>query len=264
LKAQFDEPGGCPKWKIQKNANMTSEIIPINIGDEGEMFCHFFRSPDQNAPLVVLIQDIFGVNDWLLNLGEKFATFGGVSVIVPDLFWRTGRGISLNPLVEAEATRAFELLGSFDQQKGIADVKRVIQYLKEQKIASNKVGCLGFTIGGAIAFSMAVENMVDCAVCYYPIGVSERLDEFAKIKKPTILHLAGSDKFIPANVFCRMRDQSCRNPLINVFIYPGVGHGFMREGGPAFNVEAYELAKDRTITFLKKHLTEAQVSLPSK
>ena len=70
------------------------------------------------AGVVVLIQEIFGVNQAMRDTAAWVADLGFIAVC-PDLFWRIERGIDISDKTDAERKRAFELFQAFAQVKGI-------------------------------------------------------------------------------------------------------------------------------------------------
>ena len=81
--------------------------------------------PSKPAGVVVLIQEIFGVNQAMRDIAAWVADIGFIAVC-PDLFWRIEPGIDITDKSDAEWKRAFELFQAFDQAKGIEDLKATV------------------------------------------------------------------------------------------------------------------------------------------
>ncbi|MEX6926692.1 dienelactone hydrolase family protein, partial [Pseudomonas aeruginosa] len=83
----------------------------------------------------------------------------GYLAIAPDLFWRLEPGIELDPDIKPEFDRALELMGQFDQDKGIADIEASIRAVRSELGANDsgnaKVGVVGYCLGGRLAFMTA-------------------------------------------------------------------------------------------------------------
>ncbi|MEH1987656.1 MULTISPECIES: dienelactone hydrolase family protein [unclassified Nostoc] len=75
-----------------------------------------------------------------------------------------------------------------------------------------------------------------------------------KIQKPLILHLGENDEFVSPTAQASIQQGMKDNPLVTIYRYEGVSHGFNRVGSSAYRQEAAELAHDRTLAFLKQHL----------
>jgi carboxymethylenebutenolidase len=96
----------------------------ITATDGSGSFDAFVVTPQGSGPhgAVVLIQEIFGVNESMRETARQVAAMGFV-VLVPDLFWRQRAGVDLTDRTEAEWKEALALMHAFDQDKGIEDLK---------------------------------------------------------------------------------------------------------------------------------------------
>src|SRR5678816_3250008 len=92
------------------------ERITIKTPD-GEFSAYVARPGVTKAPAVVVIQEIFGVNQVMRDITDGLAGQGYLA-ICPDLFWRIEPGIDITDQSEAEWKRAFELFNAFDVDAG--------------------------------------------------------------------------------------------------------------------------------------------------
>ncbi len=93
------------------------ERISISTPD-GE-FRPMWRGPKRpRGPAVVVIQEIFGVNQVMRDITDALASQGYLA-LCPDLFWRMEPGIDITDKTEAEWKRAFELFNAFDVDQGV-------------------------------------------------------------------------------------------------------------------------------------------------
>jgi carboxymethylenebutenolidase len=205
------------------------------------------------GPGVVLIEEIFGVNKVMRDLADGFARQGYV-VLCPDLFWRQEPGIQMTDQTEAEWAKAFSLYKGFDEAKGVEDLKSTLAHLRKLPACTGKVGSVGYCLGGKLAYLMATRSDADSSVGYYGVGIDAALDEAKSIKRPLMLHIAEKDEYCPPAAQAKIKDALKDNPLVTLYTYPGVGHGFARPGGQHYNKEAAELANRRTAEFFQKHL----------
>ena len=103
---------------------MTS--ITIKAGDGSGSFAAYVVEPKSKpAGVVVLIQEIFGVNQAMRDIAAWVADLGFIA-LCPDLFWRIEPNIDITDKSDAEWKRAFELFQAFDQAKGIEDLKATV------------------------------------------------------------------------------------------------------------------------------------------
>lgn len=113
---------------------------------------------------------------------------------------------------------------------------------------------MGFCLGGKLAYFMAIRTDADANVSYYGVDIDKNLGEATKIQKPLILHLGENDEFVSPTAQASIQQGMKDNPLVTIYRYEGVSHGFNRVGSSAYRQEAAELARDRTLAFLKQHL----------
>jgi carboxymethylenebutenolidase len=223
--------------------------ITIKAKDGGSFMAYQAGS---GKPGLVLIQEIFGVNKVMRDLADGYAK-QGYTVLCPDLFWRQEPGIQITDKTEAEWAKAFELFKGFNQQKGVEDLIATLDHLRTLPGAS-KAGCVGYCLGGQLAYLMATRSTVDCSVSYYGVGIDGLLDEADKIKKPLLMHVAEKDRFVPKEAQAKVKERLGKNPNVTIHSYPGQDHAFARVGGEHYNKDAADLANKRTAEFLKKNL----------
>ncbi|UPY35955.1 dienelactone hydrolase family protein [Sediminicoccus sp. KRV36] len=208
----------------------------------------------QPTGVVVMIQEIFGVNAAMRSLSAWVADMGFIAV-APDLFWRQEPGVQLDPDAgQAQWDRAFALLNGFDQEKGLADLAATIAAARKLPGANGKVGTMGFCLGGRMAFKTAAHTDADCNVSYYGVGIEGMLADAPGIKGPLLMHIAELDKFVPPAAQKAITEGLAGHPKVSCHVYPGVDHAFARMGGHAWDARAATIANGRTAEFLVKYL----------
>jgi carboxymethylenebutenolidase len=230
-----------------------SEFIDVATPD-GKFKAHCARpSGSGTAPVVVVLQEIFGINDDLKATCEWLAKQGFIAVC-PDLFWRQEPGISLSKLNDAEWQKGFKLYQSFDRDKGVNDIGATLDVARKLPGSSGKVGVMGFCLGGLLTFLTAARQSPDAASEYYGGDTESYLGETGKISCPMLIHLAEADEYMPAEAQKRIRESVKSNPKITLYSYPGCQHAFARHNGVHYNAAAAEQAHARTIEFMHKNL----------
>lgn len=231
----------------------TSQQLVIKAKDGGSFDCYVSQPEKRPAPAIVIIQEIFGITNWLKSVADWLASQGYFAV-VPDLFWRLEPGIVLDDRDQTQLQKAFGLYGKFNQSQGISDLTDTVSQVRTLQEVNGKVGCTGFCLGGLMTYLMAACSDVDCSVSYYGGGINEKLDEIKNIKKPLLLHIAEQDQYIGPAAQNQIRSAIANNPLITMHVYPDVDHAFARVGGQNYNKAAGDLANSRTSDFFKKYL----------
>jgi carboxymethylenebutenolidase len=229
------------------------ERITIKTPD-GDFSAYVARPGAAKAPAVVVIQEIFGVNQVMRDITDGLAGQGYLA-ICPDLFWRIEPGIDITDKSEAEWKRAFELFNAFDVETGVKDIQATIQVVRADVESNDKVGAVGFCLGGLLAFLTATRTDADAAVSYYGVGIENRLDEAAKLTRPLLIHIAEEDQFVPKPAQAMITAALKNHPQVELYTYPGRNHAFARVGGEHYDAGDATKAGQRTLAFFERTLS---------
>jgi len=229
-----------------------AERITITAPD-GTFSAYVARPSRSPAPAVVVIQEIFGVNQVMRDITDGLAAEGFLA-ICPDLFWRIEPGIDITDKSEAEWKRAFELFNAFDVEGGVNDIAATIDLIRADPGCSGKVGAVGFCLGGLLAFLTATRTDADASVSYYGVGIESRVAEVEKLANPLLMHIAEEDQFVPKAAQEVILKALKDHPQIEIHTYPGRDHAFARAGGEHYDEADAKLAGGRTLTFFRKNL----------
>jgi len=220
---------------------------------DGTFAAYVARPSRSPAPAVVVIQEIFGVNQVMRDITDALAGEGFLA-ICPDLFWRIEPGIDITDHSEAEWKRAFELFNAFDVDKGVEDIAATIDQIRADPGCSGKVGAVGFCLGGLLAFLTATRTDANASVAYYGVGIEGRVAEAEKLANPLLMHIAEEDQFVPKAAQEVILKALKDHPQIEIHTYPGRDHAFARAGGEHYNAADAKLAGGRTLAFFQKNL----------
>ncbi|HUC16552.1 MAG TPA: dienelactone hydrolase family protein [Acetobacteraceae bacterium] len=224
--------------------------ISIKAADGSGSFHALVAEPKAKpAGTVVLIQEIFGVNDAMRSAAAWVADLGFIAVC-PDLFWRIEPGIDITDKTEAEWKRALELLQKFDQAKGIEDLQATVAEARKLPGANGKVGTMGYCLGGRLAFMMAEQSDADVNVSYYGIGLDSLLDGLSRVKKPLVAHIADKDEYFPPEGRAKVVAAAKGHPQIHTYVYPNADHAFARVGGIHWDGRSAAIANGRSVEAL--------------
>ena len=232
---------------------MAGQDVRIKSSPDGEFGAYLAAPASGRGPGIVVIQEIFGVNKVMRTVADEFAA-RGYFALCPDLFWRLEPGVQLTDKTDAEWKRAFDLMGRFDIDKGMADIQATIDTLRARPGVTGKVGAVGYCLGGQLAYLAATRTNIDASVGYYGVSIQDRLAEAANIKKPLMLHIAAKDQFTPPEAQKKIQDGLGKNPLVTLHVYPEMDHAFARIGGAHYDKACADLANGRTSTFFRQHL----------
>ena len=226
--------------------------LTIDTGD-GPMNAYLALPKTGTGPGIVLIQEIFGVNQVMRDQADELASHGFV-VACPDLFWRIEPGIDISDKTEAEWARAFDLFKTFHVEHGVRDLRATLAALRQHPAVAGKVGAVGYCLGGKLAYLMAARTDVDAAVGYYGVGLQDMLEEAKQIHKPLMLHVAGQDSFTPPAAQAKIHAAFDAHPYITIHDFPSNEHAFARVGGAHYDADEARIANGLTYDFFKRHL----------
>ncbi len=228
-------------------------MTTITAFDSGAFDAYLALPSSERGPGIVLLQEIFGVNQDMRSIADWYAARGFV-VLCPDLFWRQEPGIQLTDQTDAEWARAFELYKGLDEAKAVDDAGAALEFLRRHPACTGKVGAVGFCLGGKLAYLLAVRQSPDCSVGYYGVGIENALEEIANLRGALMLHIAEQDAYCSPAAQAAIHAAFEGQANITLHDYAGQDHAFSRIGGAHYNAGAAELANLRTLEFFTRHL----------
>jgi carboxymethylenebutenolidase len=229
-----------------------SERITIE-GRDGAFGAYVARPTAMPAPAVVVLQEVFGVNDDIRKTCDELAEQGFIAV-APDLYWRQEPGVDLSINSEADWDHGVRLYQAYDRDAGARDVKDAVTAAAKLPGCTGKVALLGYCFGALMTFLTAARYGVDAAVAYHGGETEKYLGEAGGLVAPTLMHLAEEDEFISKAAQAEIKAALADKPNVTIFSYPGQWHAFSRHGGAHYDAEAAALAHKRTREFLDQHL----------
>lgn len=194
------------------------------------------------APGLVVVHDWFGRLPWLEGYAEALARVG-FRVLVPDLY----EGVAT-----VDAEQAERLLTTLTDDGVDAELDLAFEQLRGE--GSERVGVIGFSMGGWHALRFAQTGAVDAVVAYYAtLGESVH----GVLPAPVLLHLAETDEWPegaePDAFVARLKDDGTP---IEQHGYSGTAHGFANATADAdFDRDAAALAFARSASFLESQLS---------
>lgn len=228
---------------------MNSKTVQIASADGGEFSAYVSLPPTGRGPGIVLIQEIFGVNEHIRAVADQYAQDGFV-VVAPDVFWRQEPNVDIG-YDEKSFEKGFGLMQGMDFPKAVEDLVTTATWLKGQAEVVGQVSSLGYCMGGMLSYLVGTTpGAVDAVVCYYGGGIHTALDRAPQAQVPMLMHFAEKDGFIPMEAIEQIQKAFASNNQVSIYTYPEVDHGFNCWGRPMYNQKAAALARGRTLEFL--------------
>jgi carboxymethylenebutenolidase len=220
-------------------------------GDKIEAYVVYPERPD-NAPVVVVIHEIFGLNEWARVVADQLAAEGFLA-IAPDMLSGRGPNGTGSPSLDRQA--AVSLMSSLQSAEVTRRINMSIQYATTLPASTQRFGIIGFCWGGGTSFNFATaRDDLGAAVVYY--GTSPSTESLRRIQAPVMGFYGGDDQRVNATIESAQTEMDRLGKRYEVNIYEGAGHGFLRAQADrdGANMAATEQAWAATVTFLKAEL----------
>jgi len=229
---------------------MNGRDISITADDGGNFSSYLTLPKGAKAPGVVVIQEIFGVNDHIREVVDEYAAAGYVA-LAPDMFWRVEPNLQIGYTPE-DIARGRAIRGKFNFDHGTRDIESAIRTMRAMPECNGKVAVVGYCFGGLMAYLTAARTDVAAASCYYGGGIDGFIGEAKAVKCPIQFHFGAKDAAILAEVWDKVRSAFAGRKDAEVFVYEGAEHGFNCTRRASFNPEAAKLAHSRTLELFHK------------
>ncbi len=207
-----------------------------------------YRADPSGPPkgALMIIQEIFGVNDHIRSVADRFAQDGYLCV-APCMQDRAEPGFE-SGYTPDDIARAREVRGKIDNADSLKDLSATVEYLKGQN--AGKIGSVGYCWGGSLSWLAATEiDGLAVAVSYYGGEVANNADRQAKC--PVMFHFGEQDASIPLDKVEIVKQKQPSHPL---YVYAGAGHGFSCDARGSYDAAAAQLALTRTKDYLTKYV----------
>jgi carboxymethylenebutenolidase len=233
--------------------DVTTHSKWIDIAAEDGTFQAYLALPHtRKGPGIVLIQEIFGVNQHIREVADQYAADGYV-VLAPDVFWRTEPRVELG-YEGADRDRGIAIMQQTDFSKTLKDLGATAQALRALPELDGNIAAIGYCLGGRLAYNAAASGFVDAAVAYYGGGIQNQLERAAEIKVPIQFHYAEEDASIPLTAVGQVKERFAGRDNAEFHVYTGAHHGFNCPHRATYQQRASALAHGRTLVFLANHL----------
>jgi carboxymethylenebutenolidase len=199
-------------------------------------------------PAVIVIQEWWGLNDWIKDQARALAKEGYVALAVD--FYR-GK-------VTSKEEEAHQLMMGAPPDRIQRDLKAAFAWLEGRKdVKAGKIGVIGWCMGGRWALALATEEpKLAVAVAYYGAPPTDPA-AIARIKAPVLGNFGGDDKGpSPEQVKAFETAAKAAGKTVDVKIYEGAGHAFANVNNPwgGYREAAAKDAWSRTVAWLARYL----------
>jgi len=240
-KAQLDQSPRHGEWVDIKQAN-------------GPALKSFVVYPQRStkAPVVIVVHEIFGMQDWVRGVADQLAKEGFIAV-APDLL--SGKGPGGGGTESMDSTAVGQAIRTLTTDIVLSQLNAVRAYALTIPSGNGKIASIGFCWGGQQSFAYALNQpALSAAVSYYgPMPTDGAA--YAKAKAPILGLYGGSDMRVNANIPIASAQLRNLNVTYEPHIFDNAGHGFLRDqtGMDGANMKATEQSWPLAIAWLKKY-----------
>ena len=231
-----------------------TENVVVKVSDETEMMLFVARPALDRAPGLLLLQEAFGVNAHIRDVGKRLAREGYL-VVAPELFHRT-------------APRGFE--GAYDNLKGMMphlqcltqpgmklDLTAAYQWLKnDSQVFPDRIGSIGFCMGGRASYIANSTLPLRAAISFYGGGIAPDLLPLAQSQHgPLLFFWGGMDRHISTEnraAITQALDHSRKN--YTTVVFSDADHAFFCDARNSYQPRAAEQAWALSLAFLKSNI----------
>jgi carboxymethylenebutenolidase len=239
--------------QVDENDSRLSTSIITYPGAAGDVKAYLARPKgSEKLPAIIVMHANRGLWPHFMDVARKIA-LNGYFTIAPDMLSRAGgtpSGDSRGP----EGDEALANLAKLDTADIEKDYVAAVNFLKNHKDTTGKVGSIGFCWGGGHSLSLAVNSPdLGAAVAYY--GAPPK-SGYENIKAPILGNYAADDPRLVNSLPDFISNMEKNSKTYELYIYPGTKHAFNQDNRPdRYNSQAANLAWDRTINFFKYTLS---------
>lgn len=213
-----------------------------------------------NLPVVLVIQEIFGLHEYITDVANRFAQQGYMA-IAPDLFERQG-----DPVQYAEMAKLIaEVVSKVPDEQVIKDLDATVAWAGKNGGDTSRVAITGFCWGGRITWLYAAHAKIKAGVAWYgrlvgasnAMNPSHPIDKVAQLNAPVLGLYGGKDTGIPLDTVEKMKlalaGGSLAAKMSEFVIYPDAPHAFHADYRPSYREDAAKDGFAKCLAWFKKH-----------
>ncbi|MVW80325.1 dienelactone hydrolase family protein [Bordetella sp. 02P26C-1] len=224
----------------------------------------YYAAPQRkkNAPVVLVIQEIFGVHEHIKDICRRLAKEGYFAVAA-ELYQRQG-----DPSTYTDIPKLIsEIVAKVPDDQVYADLDACIEWAGKQGADATRVGVTGFCWGGRLTWMYAAHSSkVKAGVAWYgkvatghgPLIKEQVLDVAAQTHAPVLGLYAGQDASIPLDTLDALRDKLAQGNeaarASEIVIYPQADHGFLADYRPMYREVDARDGWQRMLAWFQRYL----------
>ncbi len=232
-------------------ADISSSWITIESANGGSFNAFVSLPPSGFGPGLMVLQEIYGVNEHIRSICEQFALDGFVAV-APDIFWRQESLVDLS-YDDDGLKKGLNFFSNLNINLAAADLQRTVEAIRHIPSCSGKVGSVGFCMGGLLSFVAAARAGVETSVSYYATRLEQHSSFIDDITCPILFHFAENDQHVDSKVV-REIERSFQGKDCRIVVHKNANHGFNCWKRQSWDQAASAKARGQTLVHLMESL----------
>jgi carboxymethylenebutenolidase len=216
-------------------------------------------------PVVLVVQEIFGVHEHIKDVCRRFAKLGHLAV-APELYFRQGDVSQMSDFSEIIS----KVVSKVPDKQVLSDLDAAVAWAGKSGGGDiSKLAVTGFCWGGRIVWLYAAHNPdLKAGVAWYgrldaqkdELHPTQPIDLVDKLKAPVLGLYGGADQGIPNELVARMQEKvKAAGKPSEIILYPDTPHGFHADYRPSYRKEQAVEGWEKLQDWFKKHgATEEQ------
>jgi carboxymethylenebutenolidase len=205
----------------------------------------------KSAPAVLVIHEVFGLNDHIRNVADRIAAQGYVA-LAPQFF---ARAAEAPPKDDSDMQALRRAASAIKNEDAIKDMQAALDFLKADKGVKKKFASIGFCMGGGWSYQLVTHSKDLAGACIFYGRTPVEL--VPQVSAPVLASFGGTDTSLMQTKPAWEEAMRKAGKTLDVKVYPQAGHGFFNDTRPtAYNAEAAADAWQRVLKFFRERLGE--------
>jgi carboxymethylenebutenolidase len=252
----------CAQTVIKTDtAGLTAGEVTIPVGSFKMPAYRAAPAGKANAPVVLVVSEIFGVHEYVADVARRFAK-AGYCAVAPELFVRQGDAGSYGEIAKLVA----EVVSKVPDAQVMGDLDATVAWAKAQGADTSKLAVTGFCWGGRIVWLYSAHNpAIKAGVAWYgrlvgasnPLQPTNPVELAGKLNGPVLGLYGGADQGIPVDTVDKMKSAlaagSAAAKKSEFMVYPEAPHGFHADYRPSYRKEAAEDGWKRCVAWFRSN-----------
>jgi carboxymethylenebutenolidase len=230
---------------------MAGQTVKVTAPDGVVLDCYVaLPSGTDKAPCIVMSAGAFGVNKDLMDICDWWASKGFMAA-APEQWARGDKGpVAMNDEGRKRAMARIATPGIVESVT--QDLDATLKMMRAHPRCNGKTAIMGYCFGGPFAVIGITQLGCDAGGSYHGGSFAAQIDNLKTTTKPIQIHWGDKDFALTPELLEKVRAACAHNPNAEIFIYPGIEHGYTAPESAVYSKEATALSWERSLQMFDK------------